>query len=266
MKRLVTGGIALIALAVSGWSSASTLDIHELCGGFELLKDPENRVYRGEYKSKGVVLETALVVTPVTSSGVTVVFYLWGEQPKWKIPEAGCVPAVATEKGDKLSLHTRRGKNRITYKFSGDEASVKFKGRGGSTTKGKVSLSEMTVSGAPAATAPQAGEASSAAVPGKRRITTEQEYRDAVVGRRFSNKDGNYVIHDDGTFTGKFGGKKLTGKWTWEGEFFCRSGKLGSKKVPRDCHVIFMEGDTMTGLRKKGKGRKFTYRLQESDS
>ena len=266
MKRLVTGGIALIALAVSGWSSASTLDIHELCGGFELLKDPENRVYRGEYKSKGEVLETALVVTPVTSSGVTVVFYLWGEQPKWKIPEAGCVPAVATEKGDKLSLHTRRGKNRITYKFSGDEASVKFKGRGGSTTKGKVSLSEMTVSGAPAAMAQQAEETSAAAVPGKRRITTEQEFRDAVVGKKFGNKNGYFVIHEDGTFTGKFGSKKLTGEWTWEDEFYCRSGKLGSRKLKQDCQVLFLEGDTLTGNRKKGKGKKLTYRRQEPDS
>ena len=155
MKRLVTGGIALIALAVSGWSSASTLNIHELCGGFELLKHPENRIYRGEFKSKGAVLETALVVTPVESGNVTVVFYLWGEQPKLKISEAGCVPGLGGWKGDTLLVTTRRGKNNVTYKFSGDEASVKVKGRGGSTTKGKVSLSEMTVSGAPTADAQQ---------------------------------------------------------------------------------------------------------------
>ena len=52
MKRLVSCGIVLIALAVSGWSNASTLDIPELCGGFDILNDAENRVYRGEFKSK----------------------------------------------------------------------------------------------------------------------------------------------------------------------------------------------------------------------
>ena len=143
MNRLVSCGVALIALTASGWSNASPLNISELCGGFEILNNPENRVYRGEFKSKGVTLETALVVTPVTSYDVTVVFYVWGAQPKWKISEADCHPSVATWKGDKLSLHTHRGKNRIIYKFSGDEAAVTFKGRGGSTTKGKVILSEM---------------------------------------------------------------------------------------------------------------------------
>ena len=161
MKRLVTGGIALTALAVSGWSSASTLDIHELCGGFDLLNDSENRVYRGEFKSKGVTLETALVVTPVTSNGRTVVFYLWGEQPKLNISEAGCTPAAASQKGDTMTFYMGGTKIRATYKFSGDEASVKYK-RGGSTTKGKVALSDMTVSDAPAAMAQPAEETSAA--------------------------------------------------------------------------------------------------------
>ena len=51
-------------------------------------------------------------------------------------------------------MTTRRGKNKVKYKFSGvgfgatngaarSEATVKFKGRGGSTTKGKVTLFEM---------------------------------------------------------------------------------------------------------------------------
>ena len=153
MKRLVTGGIALIALAVSGWSSASTLDIPELCGGLEILNDPENRVYRGQFKSKGVVHETALVTTPIALGGSTLVFYVWGEQPKWKILEAGCVPAIATEKGDTVTVHLNAIKARATYKFSGDEVSAQFKGKG--TIKGNLTLSEMTVSGAPTAAAQQ---------------------------------------------------------------------------------------------------------------
>ena len=143
MRRLVTCGIALIALTASGWSNAAPLNITELCGDYELLKHPENKIYRGEFKSKGVVLETALVVTPVKASEITVVFYLWGEQPKWKISEAGCVPGLGGWKGDTLLVTTRSGKNKVKYKFSDTEATVKFKGRGGSTTKGKVTLSEM---------------------------------------------------------------------------------------------------------------------------
>ena len=143
MKRLLVGAVALVALTTAGWGHASPLNIAELCGGFEILNNPENRVYRGEFKSRGVTLETALVVTPVESSNVTVVFYLWGEQPKWNISEAGCVPGLGGWKKDTLLVTTRRGKNKVKYKFSGDEAAVTFKGRGGRTTKGKVELSEM---------------------------------------------------------------------------------------------------------------------------
>ena len=68
--RLVRYGIGLIALTLSGWSNASPLDISELCGGIELLKHPENRVYRGQFKDGGVTLEHALVVTPITGVGL----------------------------------------------------------------------------------------------------------------------------------------------------------------------------------------------------
>ena len=53
-----------MALAVSGWSSASTLDVSKLCGGFELFENPETRVYRGQFEDqKGVTLDHVLVVT-----------------------------------------------------------------------------------------------------------------------------------------------------------------------------------------------------------
>ena len=53
------------------------------------------------------------------------------------------------------------------------------------------------------------------ASPGKRRITTEKEYRDKVVGKRLTAEYGYVVVHDDGTISGKVGGKKLTRKWWW---------------------------------------------------
>ena len=140
MKRLVTCGIALIALAVSGWSSASTLDIPELCGDLEILKDPENRVYRGQFKGGGVVLEHALVVAPITHNRETVVFYVWGKQPVWNISKAGCRLGTGAVNADTLTIYWKG--LRVTYKFSGDDASVKYKFSGG-TTKGKVTLSEM---------------------------------------------------------------------------------------------------------------------------
>ena len=258
MKRLASYGILCIGLTASGWSSANNLDIVGLCGEFDLVKHPKNRVYRGQFEDGGVVLEHALVVTPVTRGGESVVFYVWGEQPQWNISKAGCRPGTGAEKKDTLTIHWEN--IQVSYTFSGDEASVKYAWSGW-TRNGRIALSE-------AASRPvkQAVTASSTAEPRKRRITTEQEYRDAIVGKKFVGEDGYFATHKNGKLTGSYRGKKLIGKWNWKGKFFCRTGKLDGKKIRPACHAIFVKGDTMIGVREKGKGGQYVYRLQKPDS
>ena len=125
---------------------------------------------------------------------------------------------------------------------------------------------DSMVSGSSPTATRQVAEASSAAVSGKRRITTEQEFRDALVGRRAGDERGYFIVHEGGTLTGKFNNRKLTGKWTWEEQFFCRTAKLGSQKLGRSCQVLSIEGDTLTATGKKGKGKKVTYRILDSGS
>ena len=100
------------------------------------------------------------------------------------------------------------------------------------------------------------------ASPGKRRITTEEQFRDGVVGKRVISENGYVVMHEDGTLSGKAGGKKITGKWWWKGKYLCRTAKLGGKSRGQDCQTIFLEGDKLTGHRKKGKGEPFAFRIQ----
>ena len=144
MKRLLHCGILLVTLTASGWSHASPLDIIALCGDFEILRDPGNRIYRGQYKIGDTVRKHALVVTPITRMGSetrqTLTFYVWGAQPAWDAPEAGCIPATGSEKGDTLSIYWKN--DRVIYKFSGDKVSVKYKWRDG-MAKGKLTLSDM---------------------------------------------------------------------------------------------------------------------------
>ena len=146
MKRLARCGIALIALVVSGWSSASTLDVSRLCGGFELFGNPETRVYRGQFEDrKGVTLDHVLVVTQTTDAGKALVFYIHGKQPKWNIKKSGCSPRIGKIDDDTLTLWWRNIK--VTYDFDDDgTASVKyvFRRRDGTTrtTRGTVALEQ----------------------------------------------------------------------------------------------------------------------------
>ena len=144
MRQAISCIVALIALAATGISHANTLNLQELCGGFEILNDPDNRVYRGQSKYRGVTLDTALIMTPISNAGATVVFYAWGIQPKWNIDEPGCAPATSYWKKDAMTVYMARGKIRITYKFSDDETSAKYTyRRGDRLSKGAVTLSEM---------------------------------------------------------------------------------------------------------------------------
>ena len=104
------------------------------------------------------------------------------------------------------------------------------------------------------------------ATPSTRRITTEREYRDLLVGKKITAKNGYVVSHEDGTLTGEFDKKELTGTWSWEGEYFCRTAKLGKKDFGLDCQVVVVSEDKVTYTRKKGKGKKNTFRIQEPES
>ena len=89
----------------------------------------------------------------------------------------------------------------------------------------------------------------------KVRIATEQEFREIAVGKKLVYKVGEYVfLHDDGKMSGYFGGKKLTGKWSWEDEYYCRTGKSGKKKLGHDCQIVELSGNRLIFIREKGKG------------
>ena len=145
MKQAMYYTVALmITLATTGPIHADTLDPVELCGEFEILNDPDTRIYQGESEHRGTTHATGLVMTPISNSGATMVFYMWGAQPKWKVDEPGCVPATGYWKKNVMTVYMNRGKIRVAYKFSDDEmdADYTFK-RGSRSTKGSVSLSEM---------------------------------------------------------------------------------------------------------------------------
>ena len=93
------------------------------------------------------------------------------------------------------------------------------------------------------------------------RVATERALRDAIVGRTFSNDLGVGILHEDGTMTGRFDGRKLTGTWHWEGRLFCRSIRLGEEDLGADCQIMLLSGDQIIIVRNRGTGDKETYRL-----
>ena len=116
------------------------------------------------------------------------------------------------------------------------------------------------------ATQPPAHPEQQAGVSGEKRVTTRKAFRNLVVGRTFSNDLGSGKCLADGTMTGEFGGRRLTGYWHWEDRFFCRNIRVGTEYLGSDCQIVLISGDELTVVRNRGKGEKVTYRLHASGS
>ena len=108
-------------------------------------------------------------------------------------------------------------------------------------------------------------EEGSATSPEEGRIMTEEQFRAALVGKKIDLGQGYAVNHENGKITGKIGNKKLTGKWAWKGEYYCRIVRLDGEKMPFDCQVQIVSGDTVTVIRKKGKGERLTFKIIGSE-
>ena len=93
------------------------------------------------------------------------------------------------------------------------------------------------------------------------RITSDQEFRDTVVGRVFSNDRGSATYHADETMSGELDGQALTGYWFWDDDLLCRTIRLGDEFLGSDCQALFVSGDRMTVVGNEGTGEKETYRL-----
>lgn len=119
----------------------------------------------------------------------------------------------------------------------------------GSVTAGEASMDFSIASAAPAMIL----EAKPEDLYGGR-IWTEQEYREAALGKTLTVSTGFVGVVGDGTFSGTAEGKNATGTWWWEGEYYCRVGKVGNDPFEEDCHVLFLEGDRLTGIRNQRKG------------
>ena len=138
--KLTNLAACTVALMIGG-GQALALDLTKLCGDFQVLANPDTKVYRGKWTSgeDGSTHESALAVTEVTDSGRALVFYVWGKKSAWRINKAGCDPKIGTMKGDTLTIKDWATR---TYEFGEDgTVSAVFKSKR-HKNRGKFKLAE----------------------------------------------------------------------------------------------------------------------------
>ena len=92
-----------------------------------------------------------------------------------------------------------------------------------------VELVSLERASAPGSSAQGKQKTSSAAVARKKRIATEQEFRDLVAGRKMSNKHGYSTAHEDGSLTGMFGESRLPERGPGRASSFAGSRSSGTR-------------------------------------
>ena len=92
-------------------------------------------------------------------------------------------------------------------------------------------------------------------------LTTEQAFREAVVGKTLEFMGNTMVINGDGTISGPWDGRGITGSWEWRDGAWCRIVAIGSEERPEDCQLWSVDGNKATFTRDRGNGVSATYTI-----
>lgn len=93
-------------------------------------------------------------------------------------------------------------------------------------------------------------------------ITTETEFRQALVGRTIGFEGSTFVINANGTVSGPWDGSGITGTWNWDGSFWCRDIAIGGVSRAPDCQLWTVSGNSATVVRDRGTGSSFVYTIR----
>ncbi|MFQ5972563.1 MAG: hypothetical protein ACE5Q3_09530 [Alphaproteobacteria bacterium] len=94
----------------------------------------------------------------------------------------------------------------------------------------------------------------------------EPRFNDVVVDKKLIDERGTIVtVHSDGKIRGLTWNRadRIRGSWWFEGGYFCREVRVGSRPKSTDCQVVTFDGDSkVTVIRERGKGEKVEYEIK----
>lgn len=86
------------------------------------------------------------------------------------------------------------------------------------------------------------------------RIDDREAFLASVEGRTLAAFAVRLTILADGTLAGSAFGREVTGTWTWEDGYFCRTLDAGDRQFPRNCQLVELDGTTVRFTADRGQG------------
>ena len=96
--------------------------------------------------------------------------------------------------------------------------------------------------------------AAPAAAEGFEPVSDKSRFVDLVRGRNLTHLGVSLTVDPDGTIRGRAFGRAVTGNWTWEAGYFCRTMDWGSTRFDRNCQAVGLKGSVMRFQSDRGQG------------
>jgi hypothetical protein len=86
------------------------------------------------------------------------------------------------------------------------------------------------------------------------RITDRAAFVDLVSGRTLKAIGVSLTVSPAGTIGGSAFGRDVTGAWSWDSGYFCRTMQAGDRVFARNCQVVERQGDRLRFTADRGTG------------
>jgi hypothetical protein len=104
--------------------------------------------------------------------------------------------------------------------------------------------------------------ASPAIADGYARVTERAAFVALVGDKSLTNLGVTLNVTPDGTIGGRAFGRDISGRWTWDDGYFCRTMQAGDRAFPRNCQVVQNSGDRIRFIADRGTGETADLRIR----
>lgn len=118
-------------------------------------------------------------------------------------------------------------------------------------------MKHIIATAAIACIAPAAGIASEA-----KQITDKSEFLSLLSGKTISRPLVKISVTSDGRISGKGASWPVTGSWSWENGYFCRSLDWGGSDLGYNCQMVTLDDGSISFTSDRGKGQSAAFSLR----
>ena len=92
-------------------------------------------------------------------------------------------------------------------------------------------------------------------------VTKAQRFIELVRGKTLRRPLIRLQVSADGTISGAGAFQKVSGNWTWQDGYFCRSLRWGGSDLPYNCQQVSIDDDSLRFTSDRGTGDSAAFRL-----